>query len=349
MNERRNQVIIIPAYNPSDVLIDLVEELSEYFYRIVVVDDGGGEDYKALFDKVQANLCCTVLRHYVNMGKGRALKTAFNYCISLGDECSGAITVDADGQHTVEDILRISDAMSKNESKAVLGCRKFEDKEIPFRSRFGNNVSRVVYKWLCGINVSDTQTGLRGIPRELFGIMCCLNGERYEYETNMLLALKENEIEIVEVPISTIYEDGNSSSHFNPLKDSWRIYSVILKYSLSSLLSVIIDYIVFVVLTRNQVGIMYSTYIARGCAAGINFCVNRNVVFKKKGKIGIQLAKYLLLVMIAGTVSGVAISIMKRFLPINVVWTKALVETVLYFINYYIQRTYIFIRGENSK
>lgn len=244
------QLIIIPAYKPSDNLVDFCRELGRYFEHIIVVDDGSGSEYKIIFDEVEQMEFCTILRHYTNMGKGRALKTAFNYCLSLGSKARfGVITVDADGQHCIEDILNICRAMNETEEGLVLGCRSFDDNSIPFRSKFGNKISCKMYNWLCGINVSDTQTGLRGLPYGFLETVCCTCGERYEYETNMLLDAKEYGLDYVEVPIKAIYEKGNPTSHFNPLADSLRIYTILFKYSLSSLISVVIDYVVYIVLT----------------------------------------------------------------------------------------------------
>lgn len=242
------QLIVAPAYKPTDILVDFCKELGKYFQQIVVVDDGSGEKYESIFNEVENIDFCTVLRHYTNMGKGRALKTAFNYCLSLKNkEVFGVITVDADGQHCIEDILNVSRAMKETQG-LVLGCRSFEDKKIPFRSRFDNILSCKVYNWLCGINISDTQTGLRGLPFRFLEMACCTCGERYEYETNMLLDAKEYGLEFVEVPIKTIYEKGNPSSHFNPLVDSLKIYTVLFKYSISSLISVLVDYAVYIML-----------------------------------------------------------------------------------------------------
>lgn len=242
------QLIIIPAYKPTNILVDFCKELGKYFQQIVVVDDGSGDKYRAIFEEVQNIDFCTVLCHYTNMGKGRALKTAFNYCLSLGNKAIfGVITVDADGQHCIEDILNVSKIMNETDG-LVLGCRSFEDKKIPFRSRFGNKVSCKVYNWLCGINISDTQTGLRGLPFRFLEKACCTCGERYEYETNMLLDAKEYGLDFVEVPIKAIYEKGNPTSHFNPLADSLKIYTVLFKYSLSSLISVLVDYAAYIML-----------------------------------------------------------------------------------------------------
>ncbi len=343
----RRPAVVIPAYKPSQGFLGLLKELSgsKKFSAVVVVDDGSEKEYGAVFQKASELPGVVILHHYVNLGKGRALKTAFNYCLSPEFVLiyrGGVITADADGQHRVSDIIRISEALKKDPEKLVLGCRTFHNGTVPFRSRFGNTLSRIVYRWLCGVNVSDTQTGLRGLPFDFLRTCCRITGEGYEYETNMLLEAKQQKIAIKEIPIETIYENNNAGSHFNPLKDSLKIYSVIFKYSLSSVISVLVDYFVFYFMWRNGHSVLPATYTARLCSAAVNFGINRNVVFRYKGKLAGQLFKYLLLVFFSGTISGIGVSLLKKAFPVSVTVLKAILELFLYFANFYIQRVYIF-------
>lgn len=339
---KRNQVVVIPVYKPNERLIHLVAELSEKFSAIVVVDDGSGVEYKYIFDELVCNdtvrLCC----HAVNLGKGRALKTAFNYVLCEDIGLSGVITVDADGQHLIEDIITVAEAMDNNEKRIILGCRTFGDKTIPFRSRFGNGVSRVAYRYICGVNVSDTQTGLRGIPYVMLGEMCKMSGERYEYETNMLLKAKEMQVPFYEVPITTVYEDNNNSSHFNPIKDSMRIYAILFKYMLSSLASVIIDFTIFSLLTSGGVGVTVATYGGRVVAAIGNFLINKNFVFKNNNRILWQLFSYSLLLLASGTISALLVSSISGATGVSVLVVKMIVEFILFFINYLVQSRVVY-------
>lgn len=348
----KQPVVVIPAYKPSEMFLDFLGCLKNQggFTDIVVVDDGSGKEYGHIFRAAERLPGVVVLHHYVNLGKGRALKTAFNYCLAFVQEnpCGGVVTADADGQHKIQDIMNIGRALEKHPENLVLGCRTFDNRDIPFRSRFGNNVSRLVYQWLCGVTVSDTQTGLRGVPYSFLGECCQTEGERYEYETNMLLKASEQGREIIEVPIETVYEDNNAVSHFSPLRDSMKIYSVILKYSLSSIMSVAIDYLVFSYLYLNGQPLLAATYAARLCSALVNFIINRNVVFKYRGNIAAQFAKYILLVAVSGTLSGLSISLLKRLLGLPAVAIKAVVELVLYFMNFYVQRIWVFTKGKRE-
>ena len=339
----KKELIVIPAYQPLESLVPLTKEIFEYFENVLVIDDGGGEKYAHIFD-VLKNMGAIIVTHAINQGKGRALKSAVNYCL-LHPEIAqaGIITVDADGQHKPADIVRIAECMEANPNEVVLGCRKFDTGNVPWKSRMGNGISRKVYKWACGINVSDTQTGLRGLPFSFLEIAAKCDGEKYEYETNMLLDIKNNNVGIQEVTIETVYENNNESSHFNPVKDSIRIYSIIIKYSFASLFSALIDYIVFIIAGACGFPIMMSTYIARACSCLINFTLNKNVVFQGKGNTGVQLVKYLALVVVSGTISGFAVTHLAALLPmIAPVIIKVPVEIILYLFNYSVQRAFIF-------
>lgn len=171
------QTIIIPVYKPSDSFLFLLEKLKEIFSCIIIVNDGSGKEYNSIFEEAKSHPGIVVLHHYVNLGKGRALKTAFNYCLSPDASAThGVITVDADGQHSIPDVIKIARALEKNPGKIILGCRSFHSSNIPFRSKFGNILSKIVYKWLCGISVSDTQTGLRGLPFSFLTTCCQTSG-----------------------------------------------------------------------------------------------------------------------------------------------------------------------------
>ena len=182
------------------------------------------------------------------MGKGRALKTAFNYILNTCGEDVRVVTVDADGQHTMKAVKAVCDAVNEK-TELILGSRQLNNdktEKVPLRSRFGNAVTTLVFRYLCNINIRDTQTGLRCIPgggilRGVLGV----SGERYEYETNVLLWCKEQGIMIKEVPVEKIYENDNATSHFHPLLDSIKIYSIILKYMFASFLSVVLDNTIF--------------------------------------------------------------------------------------------------------
>ena len=221
-------VVLIPAYKPDEALIKTVIELHSYGYMLMVVDDGGGSDYDDIFNLVKQ--FATVLRKKENHGKGAALKTGFRYILNKMPEADYIITADADGQHKPYDISRV-DAKLHEGSQFVLGSREFVG-DVPIRSKIGNTITRAVFSAVSGVNVYDTQTGLRGFSRSLLEWLISVPGHRYEYEMYMLLDAAKNKIKIDEIPIETVYEKGNPSSHFNPIKDSAKIYKAIFSYAL---------------------------------------------------------------------------------------------------------------------
>ncbi len=224
-------IVLIPAYKPDEALIETAIHLKEMGYDLVIVDDGGGEAYTGIFRRVSAY--GTVLRKKVNHGKGAALKSGFHYIQNKRPDCRFVITADADGQHKPDDIARV-DAFLHEFGGFVIGSRKFEG-DVPARSMFGNTITRGVFSAVSGVRVNDTQTGLRGFETTLIPWLLSIPGDRYEYEMNMLLDAAKHGIPIGEIDIRTVYEEGNPSSHFNPIKDSAKIYRCIFNYALAGM------------------------------------------------------------------------------------------------------------------
>ncbi len=343
--------IIIPAYEPDDKLIGLMDNLvSAGLSPIVVVNDGSETDtYGRIFDAAAAR-GAVVLNHAVNMGKGRALKTAFNYCLNEYPDMAGVITADSDGQHTASDIKKCMDALLQNPDKLVLGVRDFDESGIPARSVFGNKTTSRVMKFLTGMSISDTQTGLRGISAEFMKYLLTEKGERFEFETNMLLATKELGVEILEVPIKTIYLEENKSSHFNPIKDSIRIYAVFLKFLFSSLSSSVVDialFSLFCAVFRNvpiAIGyIMLSTILARVISATYNFLINYKVVFKSGSNSAKAALKYILLALFIMLSSGALVSFFHGLIPSSPEFVvKIPVDCLLFLVSFFVQREIVY-------
>src|SRR5665648_25315 len=198
-------VVIIPAFNPDEKLIDLVEKLMKMEFQIIVVNDGSGQECRHVFDAVKVRYKCDLCNHSENMGKGASLKTGIRYAAVNYPECSGYITADADGQHSPEDILKVANSLENNPGEFTLGTRDFSEKGIPLKSFLGNRITSFVYLLSTGKRCEDTQTGLRGIPRKFTTLCLSIPGERYEYEMNLLLKIGRSSIPFIEVAISTIY------------------------------------------------------------------------------------------------------------------------------------------------
>ena len=223
--------IIIPAYEPDERLIGLLEDIQKADVSpVIIVDDGSGEKYKELFLKAKQiiePMGGSVLTHEENKGKGRALKTAFSYVLENYQSAVGVVTADSDGQHTIECILNVSRALVEHPKELILGVRNFDEEGIPWKSEFGNKLTMTVLRYVSGLKVSDTQTGLRGIPKDFLNDLLEVKGERFEYEMRMLLETVDK-IPIHEVKIKTIYDSvENHQTHFNPIVDSIKIYKVL--------------------------------------------------------------------------------------------------------------------------
>lgn len=345
--------VIIPAYEPDEKLIVLLQHLQEAgIAHIVVVDDGSGSDYRTLFERAEAMEGCIVLTHTVNLGKGRALKTAFNYCLMQYPDMAGCVTADSDGQHTPKDILACMKKLWDNPDALILGCRNFDAKDVPARSSFGNKCTRKVLQYLIGISVSDTQTGLRAIPSSFMETLMNVKGERFEFETNMLIETKNRNIPIQEVPVETIYIEENKTSHFNPIKDSIRIYMIFGKFLFSSLSSSVLDLLLFHFFCQVLQGasgflqdlpyIVGATIMARIISAIYNFLINYKVVFKSRANMAATAVKYCLLAICQMLCSAFLVNGLFSLFGGYEVAVKMPVDVFLFFLSFVIQREFVY-------
>ena len=212
--------VLIPAYEPDHQLPKLAKRLQANGFHVLIVDDGSGPDYGEIF--TAASEFATVVAHPHNMGKGAALKTGMRYIRDHLPECEHFITCDADGQHKVEDVVRVQQKLH-NGHRFVLTMRKAR-KGIPLRSKVGNTMSRIVYALLTNRYLSDNQSGLRGFHYSHIDWMIQVEKNNYDYEMNVLYYAAKKSVHITTLPIEAIYIDNNQSSHFSPIKDTVRIY-----------------------------------------------------------------------------------------------------------------------------
>jgi glycosyltransferase involved in cell wall biosynthesis len=333
--------VVIPAYRPSAGLVDLVRSIAGRIGPIVIVDDGSGPEFAATFAAAAGCPGVELLRHAVNLGKGAALKTAFNLVLCAMPDVAGVVTADADGQHHPEDIEGVAATLAANPAALVLGARNFGE-DVPLRSRFGNIMTRGVMHALLGRRITDTQTGLRGIPASLLPRLMRVESNRYEYELEMLIAAHQLSIPILERPIRTIYEQGNKSSHFNPIVDSMKIYFVLLRFGGVSLMTALLDNLVFILAVHRFGSVLASQVLGRFFAVIFNYSMVRSSVFDSHQRHKAVLPKYLALVVASGTCSYLGIQALSKQFGVPVVAAKLLVETVLFFVNFAVQRLFIF-------
>lgn len=342
-------IALIPAYCPDAHLLRLAQELLEDQYEIIIVDDGSGEQYEPVFEQVREY--GTVLVHEKNMGKGAALKTGYEYISRSRRGRFIVVTMDADGQHSVSDARRVCEEAQGHKDSLVLGCRKFDKKEIPLRSRLGNGITKLIYRFAAGVRVSDTQTGLRACSQELLPYLQKIPGSRYEYEMNELLECARDGVEMREIPIQTIYMDGNSSSHFNSLRDSFLIYKEILKFCASSLTCFLIDYGLFCLLSTlfSAAGMaLYITFAnigARAVSAAVNYTINRKVVFRSRKAVSSSALQYFALAAVILLLNTVILNIFTGTFGINRYLAKVLTELILFMFSWLMQKNVVFSTG----
>ena len=343
--EKAPPLILIPAYKPEAVLVQLVTDLmdSGKITAVIVVNDGSGPEYDSIFEAVAAIGDTHVLRHLVNLGKGAALKTGLNYAACTFPDCVGVVTADADGQHQVQDVLATAEALVAQPHNLVLGSRWFSTK-VPFRSAFGNVLTRYVLRAVTGQQLLDTQTGLRGIPMEFVPELLRSKADGYEFELDMLLTSGSSGRRITEVPITTIYIDGNRSSHFNPVLDSMRIYFLFMRFAAVSLVTAGLDNLVFILAFQFWPSIGGSQIIGRVVACAFNYFVNKTGVFHSREQNAIALPKYLLSVVVAGFITYALIGRIITLLGFSVIEAKITAETIMFLFNFAVQRDFVFAR-----
>lgn len=346
--------VILPSLNPDEKLINTVKSLLERgFEDIIVINDGSDAAHLTPFATLSSYKECTILVHDVNHGKGRALKTGMQYMLDNRPASPGVVTIDGDGQHHADDILACAQAMLDRENEVILGVRDFSEPDVPFKSRFGNNLTKSVFRLFCGIRISDTQTGLRAIPKQYIKAMTEFDGERFEYETNMLLEMKEKSIPFSEVKIQTIYLDENASTHFHPVRDSFKIYKVILKFGISSIVSSVLELLVFTLVNllldlvvpgiKMEISILVSSFVSRVVSALCNYKMNRALVFNSGNKSSFN--RYVMLCIAQLLVSAALVSLLSYLFTAETfgqTLLKALVDTALFFISYRIQKNWVF-------
>ncbi len=337
-----NIVVIIPAYQPGDALLQVIADLPAVGLGcIVVIDDGSGPAYAGLFRQVAQFDHVHLLRHAVNLGKGAALKTGINFALCEFPEAIGFVTVDADGQHRPEDAARVARKLQFCSDSLILGSRAFEGK-VPLRSRFGNSLTRYVMKAVVGASIHDTQTGLRAIPASFARDLLKLTSTGYEFELDMLITARQMKVPIEQVPIQTVYEEGNKSSHFNPLTDSMKIYFVLLRFCSVSLASSVLDNLVFIAAFHAWHRIGPAQILSRCISLAFVYVFVRRAVFYTKRGHDVTLPRFLALAAVSGTVSYTCIRMLVANTAIPVLWAKILVESIIFFANFAVQRDLIF-------
>ncbi|MDQ8039923.1 MAG: bifunctional glycosyltransferase family 2/GtrA family protein [Rickettsiella sp.] len=346
--------LLIPAYQPNEKLVELISNLRKLQpnQRIIVVDDGSDADKSTIFAKICA-FDIELLKHTQNRGKGQALKTGFKHWLTSNSLTAlGIVTADADGQHLPNDIIHISEVFMRNPIDLYLGVRQFTKGYAPWRSRIGNKLTKIVLRLFTRIPLQDTQTGLRAIPRQLIkDTLLSSKTSGYDFELEMLLTAEQHQVPIQQIPISTVYLDNNTSSHFNPLIDSIKIYFVFIRFAAISLISAAIDFTFFSFIYWLKKNIFLAVLIGRILSTTFNFKLNHHLAFKSRNKLLPAAIKYASLASFLGLIAYSMIKFIYSF-GVNVYSSKVIAEIALFILSFTVQRFFIFNRPtilENKK
>ena len=332
-------VVLIPAYQPDMRLTRLVRDVRRALpeTRVLVVDDGSGPAYEGVLAAARA-AGAVVTGYPVNAGKGEALRTGLARVIRLWPGAD-VVCADADGQHTPADIAAVARRVHET-GRMTLGVRAFTG-SVPLRSRLGNSVTALLFRGATGWRLRDTQTGLRGYPAGELDWLLKVPGDRYEYELSTLLRSHELGMTVEEVEIATVYEPGNASSHFRPLRDSARIYAPLLRFTGASLASFVIDWIGVVVLHLLTGSLLTSVVGARLISGAANFFMNRRVFRAAPGTVGRTAVRYVALALALVAASYLALAALTGVgIPLGI--AKILGDSAIYVASYVVQRRVVF-------
>lgn len=331
-------VALIPSYEPDERLIKIIDDLLDNKFEVVLVNDGSNKSYDKIFAGV--NKKAHYLSYEENQGKGYALKTGLKY-IKDNYKDVVVVTMDSDGQHTVKDARNLCSIVENKDNTILLG-KRLRSKKTPFKSRFGNGITRVFYRLATGVSVYDTQTGLRAFKSNLIDFLLTIEGTRFEYEMNMLMQAPKHKIALEEEVIETIYEDNNSGTHFHPIKDSYLVYKELLKFISSSTLSFFVDYGLYAIIVAFSKSIVISNIVARVVSSTFNYTLNKKIVFNDKNNVSKSIFKYYLLAICILVVNTSILYLLVNIVGFNKYLSKLIVEIVLFMISYRVQKRYIF-------
>lgn len=345
---RSHAAVIIPALDPDETLEAIVKDLCSRGFDVVVVDDGSTKTDPMLWRRVGEGKCdgACVIHHVRNLGKGAALRTGMRCVMHDLPDARCIVTMDADGQHLVDDLDRLVSVSMAHPSALILGTRSFSG-DVPVASGLGARVSRLALRLVSGVLVSDTQTGLRAFGRDLLPLFLQVDGNRYEYETNVLMSCADNGIDIIEEPITTVYLDrANSCSHFRKVGDSLRIAGALARYSLSSLACFTIDYALYALLLAVLPGTAQSIAVAAAAArvvsASANYSINRSLVFHSRRRNSRALPEYALLAVVVLLTDCALTLALVSLTPLGPLPARIVSEAVLFLLSFTVQRTMIF-------
>jgi glycosyltransferase involved in cell wall biosynthesis len=194
----KNPFIVIPIYNEQSVIHDIVTGLLSHNYKnIIIIDDGSTDDVALKISTVPVYYA----RHLINRGKGSAVRTGMKIAKQKHSDC--VVTIDGDGQHSIEDITTLIEKINQGYDIA-LGVRSFNTKEMPFIKVLANRIANIVIYVLFGLKVKDSQSGFKAYSKKALDLIHT-SFDSYEHESEILSKIRQHRLSYAEVPIKTIY------------------------------------------------------------------------------------------------------------------------------------------------
>lgn len=194
---------VIPAYQESRAIDQVITIAQKYCTHVVVVDDGSTDNTGKIAEANGA----TVLRHPTNLGKGAALRTGFNYTIKKQYDVT--ITLDGDLQHNPHSIPRFLDKIKQGYDIIVGSRYKTQSEDMPFARKLSNLITTTVLRVIFKVPVTDSQSGYRAFKRRVLETIP-VRDNGFAAETEILIDAQRAGFLISEVPIATSYGDEES-------------------------------------------------------------------------------------------------------------------------------------------
>ena len=342
--------VVVPAYNPGEIVVDVIEKARNHADTVVIVDDGCDAENRAHLERCSRHPGVSLLTHARNCGKGHALMTGIEHCLDRMRAGDYILTMDSDGQHDPEDIAKFRALLTERRNVHFALGERLDTRTMPVKSRIGNSVATALFRLQMGTSIQDTQTGMRLLSKAFARrVYDEVRPGRYETEMDMLILAVHSLARIESVEIRTIYLDGNSATKFRALTDSWRVLARLVRYTFVSIASFLIDYLLFFLLSY-VAGIPYlvANGAARVVSAVANFTGHKVFSFRSPGGTLPKAARYVLAVALSLSMASVLLYVAVEYLTMWSLIAKPLVDALVFLINFAVLSRFVF-RGSQAR
>jgi glycosyltransferase involved in cell wall biosynthesis len=201
--------IIIPSYNEERVIQPVIQSIPQdvkangksYSLTVIVVNDGSTDNTPAIAKREKR---IVLINHLINSGAGAATRTGLEYAIRTAHDY--AITMDADGQHQSQDVIKLINEVTKDQYDFIIGSRLINSKGMPWYRVFGNKLLSLITFFMFGVFVTDSQSGLKALNKKALRNLTYYSN-RFAFCSEMIWRAQQNGLSITEIPIKAIYTD----------------------------------------------------------------------------------------------------------------------------------------------